>query len=107
MIKKILHRDLKLENLMISEIEKDIITEEDYFWIKIIDFGTAKIFEKNRAEKAVIGSSYYIAPEVLKHKYNEKCDTGSVGVILYMTLESENIIKMILDLLNILKKLKI
>ena len=44
--KKILHRDLKLENLLVSEIEKDVITEEEYFWIKIIDFGTAKIFEK-------------------------------------------------------------
>ena len=84
--KKILHRDLKLENLMVSEIEKDIVTGEEYFWIKIIDFGTAKIFEKNKTEKAVIGSSYYIAPEVLKRKYNEKCDTWSVGVILYMTL---------------------
>ena len=84
--KKILHRDLKLENLMVSEIEKDLITGEEYFWIKIIDFGTAKIFEKNKTEKAVIGSSYYIAPEVLKQRYNEKCDTWSVGVILYMTL---------------------
>ena len=84
--KKILHRDLKLENIMVSEIERDIVTEEEYFWIKIIDFGTAKIFEKNRAEKAVIGSSYYIAPEVLNQRYNEKCDTWSIGVILYMTL---------------------
>ena len=84
--KKILHRDLKLENIMVSEIERDIVTGEEYFWIKIIDFGTAKIFEKNRAEKAVIGSSYYIAPEVLNQRYNEKCDTWSIGVILYMTL---------------------
>jgi len=84
--KKILHRDLKLENIMVSEIEKDIVTGDEYFWIKIIDFGTAKIFEKNRAEKAVIGSSYYIAPEVLNQRYNEKCDTWSIGVILYMTL---------------------
>jgi len=84
--KKILHRDLKLENLMISEIEKDINTGEEYFWIKIIDFGTAKIFEKKKKEKEIIGSSYYIAPEVLKKNYNEKCDTWSVGVILYMTL---------------------
>ena len=38
--KKILHRDLKLENIMVSEIEKDLITGEEYFWIKIIDFGT-------------------------------------------------------------------
>ena len=84
--KKILHRDLKLENLMISEIEKDIETGEEYFWIKIIDFGTAKIFERKKKEKEIIGSSYYIAPEVLKKNYNEKCDTWSVGVILYMTL---------------------
>ena len=82
----ILHRDLKLENIMISEIEKDIKTKEDYFWIKIIDFGTAKIFQKNKAEKSVVGSSYYIAPEVLKKKYNEKCDTWSIGVILYMLI---------------------
>ena len=85
--KKILHRDLKLENLMVSEVEKDLVTGEEYFWIKIIDFGTAKIFQKNKTEKTIIGSSYYIAPEVLKKKYNEKCDTWSVGVILYMTLE--------------------
>ena len=86
MKKKILHRNLKLENIMVSEIEKDIVTGDEYFWIKIIDFGTTKIFEKNRAEKAVIGSSYYIAPEVLNQRYNEKCDTWGIGVILYITL---------------------
>ena len=84
--KEILHRDMKLENIMISEIETDINTGEEYFWIKIIDFGTAKIFERKKTEKEIIGSSYYIAPEFLKQKYNEKCDTWSVGVILYMTL---------------------
>ena len=83
---KIIHRDIKLENIMISKIEKDNRTDEDLFWVKIIDFGTAKIFEKNKKEKDVVGSSYYIAPEVLKQNYNEKCDTWSVGVILYMML---------------------
>ena len=82
----IVHRDLKLENILISDIENDILTDNKYFWVKIIDFGTAKIFEKNKTEKAVVGSSYYIAPEVLNKKYNEKCDTWSVGVILYMFL---------------------
>ena len=83
---KILHRDIKLENIMISLKEKDNETGEELFWVKIIDFGTAKIFEKNKKEKDVVGSSYYIAPEVLKQNYNEKCDTWSVGVILYMML---------------------
>ena len=82
----IVHRDLKLENILISDIENDILTDNKYFWVKIIDFGTAKIFEKNKSEKVVVGSSYYIAPEVLNKKYNEKCDTWSVGVILYMFL---------------------
>ncbi len=82
----IVHRDLKLENILITEIEKDAKTGKNLFWIKIIDFGTAKIFEKNKSEKTVVGSSYYIAPEVLNKKYNEKCDTWSAGVILYMLI---------------------
>ena len=84
--KNIVHRDLKLENILISEIEKNKNTNEKYFWVKIIDFGTAKIFEKNKNEKALVGSSYYIAPEVLHKNYNEKCDTWSIGVILYMLI---------------------
>lgn len=82
----IVHRDLKLENILISEIERDKETNKNLFWIKIIDFGTAKIFEKNKSEKTVVGSSYYIAPEVLQKHYNEKCDTWSAGVILYMLI---------------------
>jgi calcium-dependent protein kinase len=84
--KNIVHRDLKLENILISEMEPDKKTNRKYFWIKIIDFGTAKIFEKNKNEKTVVGSSYYIAPEVLQKNYNEKCDTWSAGVILYMLI---------------------
>ena len=48
---KILHRDIKLENIMISGKEKDNSTGEELFWIKIIDFGTAKIFEKIKKKK--------------------------------------------------------
>ena len=82
----ILHRDLKPENILISKKEKDLLDGEEYFWIQIIDFGTAKIFENNKSEELIVGSPYYIAPEVLNKDYNEKCDTWSVGVILYMFL---------------------
>ena len=80
------HRDLKLENIMISDIEYVKIKKEKYFDIKIIDFGTARIFDKNKIGKAIVGSCYYIAPEVLKKNYNIECDLWSAGVILYMLL---------------------
>ena len=80
----IIHRDLKLENIMIDHIEKDLSTSEPYFFIKIIDFGSCKVFNKDKKETQLIGTSYYIAPEVINKNYNEKCDIWSVGVILYM-----------------------
>ena len=54
--------------------------------IKLIDFGTAKLFERNQKLSKFIGTSYYIAPEVLAECYDEKCDIWSCGVILYILL---------------------
>ena len=77
----IIHRDLKPENIMITNREKNGCLQ-----IKLIDFGTAKIFEKGQEENRYVGSSYYMAPEIIKRKYDEKCDLWSIGVILYILL---------------------
>ena len=82
----IIHRDIKLENILISDIEIEPKTKVKYFHIKMIDFGGAKVFEKSNLENEIFGSNLYIAPEVLKRKYNEKCDTWSVGVLLHLLL---------------------
>ena len=79
---KVIHRDLKPENIMIESIDN----ETGYYNIKIIDFGTATIIQSDKSENKVLGSCYYIAPEVLNKKYNEKCDIWSCGVILYILL---------------------
>ena len=79
----IVHRDLKPENILIVSKEQDLFPI-----IKVCDFGTSKIFEKGKIERKLVGSSYYIAPEVLKKKYNEKCDLWSCGVIMYILLSA-------------------
>jgi calcium-dependent protein kinase len=77
----IIHRDLNPENILIMD-RNDL----GYPRIKICDFGTSKILEKGTKQKKVVGSLYYIAPEVLKKNYNEKCDIWSCGVIMYILL---------------------
>ena len=83
---EIIHRDISLDNIMVDHIEKDISTSEPYFFIKIINFSSAKAFNKEKNETQLIGSNYYIAPEVIEENYNEKCDIWSAGVILYMLI---------------------
>ena len=78
--KSIVHRDLKPENLL---LDKESGTDTK---ITIIDFGTSIAFEKNVKLSQKYGTPYYIAPEVLKKSYDEKCDLWSCGVILFILL---------------------
>ena len=54
--------------------------------IKVCDFGTSLMFNRGDTQDELVGSIYYIAPEVLKKKYNSKCDLWSCGVIMYILL---------------------
>lgn len=75
----ITHRDLKPENILVEEIDG---TEN----LKIIDFGTSAVISPNEKLTKKTGTSFYIAPEVLQGKYNEKCDIWSCGIIMYIML---------------------
>lgn len=71
----IVHRDLKPENILFDDKT-----------LKIIDFGTSKIYDGDKAMKKFKGTPFYMAPEVLRGKYTAKCDAWSCGVILYILL---------------------
>ena len=75
----IVHRDLKPENVLLDKDEGDTT-------IKIIDFGTAEIFDPEQKMSTKSGTPFYIAPEVIKRSYNSKCDVWSAGVLLYILL---------------------
>lgn len=83
----ICHRDLKPDNFMLASKDQDAP-------LKLIDFGLSRSFYKfHREGKAEIirmetrvGTSLYMAPEVLLKSYSSACDTWSLGVILYIML---------------------
>lgn len=77
----IVHRDLKLENLLIEQTRSDNI--------KIIDFGASTFITPGKPLDYRIGTINYIAPEVLKKSYTEKCDIWSCGVILYVLVSGK------------------
>lgn len=86
---KIVHRDLKPENIL-------FVNDSQSSPLKIIDFGTSRKYDSSKNMTKKLGTvrihliisfqPYYIAPEVLKQDYNEKCDIWSCGVILYILL---------------------
>ena len=90
----IVHRDLKMENVLFLSKAADSP-------VKIIDFGLSEcailppknLLEIISGEKnttinmtSSVGTPHYISPEVLQGKYNQKCDIWSAGIILYVLL---------------------
>ncbi len=82
--KGIAHRDLKLENFLFQSKSVDSP-------LKLIDFGLSQKMNPDAGALKIVGTSYYIAPEVLtcqssKTPYSHMCDMWSLGVLLYMLL---------------------
>ena len=78
----VIHRDLKPENFLFVDD-----TEESP--IKAIDFGLSEFFRPGTKFTDVVGSAYYVAPEVLKRKYGPIADVWSIGVIMYILLSGQ------------------
>jgi len=73
------HRDLKPENILFSNVADDSC-------LKLIDFGLSKVIDGDKNLKGAVGTTFYMAPEVITGNYNEKCDIWACGVILYIML---------------------
>ena len=74
----IMHRDLKPENVLYSDLSSSLL--------KVIDWGFAAKCSKNRKFSSLVGTPYYVAPEVLHGNYDRQCDLWSAGVILFILL---------------------
>jgi len=79
-----MHRDMKLENVMIDIVE--VTKDESQMVCKITDFGFACMMDPARRSSLSIGTPIYMAPEVLNKAYDVKADIWSVGVIAYIML---------------------
>uniref|UniRef100_A0A2P2JIL3 non-specific serine/threonine protein kinase n=2 Tax=Rhizophora mucronata TaxID=61149 RepID=A0A2P2JIL3_RHIMU len=74
-----MHRDLKPENFL-------FVNQEEESLLKTIDFGLSVFFKPGEKFSDVVGSPYYVAPEVLQKRYGPEADVWSAGVIVYILL---------------------
>lgn len=75
----VVHRDLKPENFLFTSKDEDST-------LKAIDFGLSDFVKPDEKLNDIVGSAYYVAPEVLHRSYTTEADVWSVGVIAYILL---------------------
>ncbi|PQQ01948.1 CDPK-related kinase 5 [Prunus yedoensis var. nudiflora] len=75
----VVHRDLKPENFLYS-------AKDENSQLKAIDFGLSDFAKPDERLNDIVGSAYYVAPEVLHRSYSTEADVWSIGVIAYILL---------------------
>ena len=72
--KSVIHRDLKLENILVGE--------DGY--LKIIDYGLAKLLNGTQLAKTFCGTPEYLAPEMVENKGHDfSVDWWALGILIY------------------------
>ncbi|CAK9188523.1 unnamed protein product [Ilex paraguariensis] len=75
----VVHRDLKPENFLFT-------SRDEHSQLKAIDFGLSDYVKPDERLNDIVGSAYYVAPEVLHRSYGTEADMWSIGVIAYILL---------------------
>jgi len=81
--KNIAHRDIKPENFLF--LSRDPIDQPNCL-LKVIDFGLSRRFKEGEFMTTKAGTPFYVSPECLEGRYNQLCDTWSIGVVMYILL---------------------
>nr|CAD1818916.1 unnamed protein product [Ananas comosus var. bracteatus] len=75
----LVHRDMKPENFLLKSTKEDSP-------LKATDFGLSDFIKPGKRFHDIVGSAYYVAPEVLKRRSGPESDVWSIGVITYILL---------------------
>ncbi|CAL9146795.1 unnamed protein product [Musa hybrid cultivar] len=75
----LVHRDMKPENFLFKSTKEDSP-------LKATDFGLSDFIRPGKKFQDIVGSAYYVAPEVLKRTSGPESDVWSIGVITYILL---------------------
>jgi calcium-dependent protein kinase len=73
------HCDIKPDNFLFAD-------KSEHSKLKMIDFGHSHKVGNREYLRMLVGTPYYVAPEVLKGKYNKACDMWSVGVVMFVMI---------------------